>query len=82
MFHNKGTWDFTYQHKWVELNISQLGIMSIFELLNLSRTQRNFNEVNRIISLLWSIWESHNVVVLKNESYSSIGMVIRAKKGD
>ena len=51
---NKGTWNLAYQHKWIQLNIAQVGILSIFDLLTFTRTQANRNQSDCIIFLLWS----------------------------
>lgn len=79
-FITKETWDLAYQHKWIELNISPVGIMSILELFKFTRTETNLNQTARITSLMWSIWKSRNVVVFKNEIYNCIGTIIRATK--
>ena len=79
-FITKGTWDLAYQYKWIQSNIAEVGILSIFDFLTFTRTPTNSNQSDRSISLLWSIWKSRNVVVFNNEIYNSIGTIICAEK--
>ena len=68
------------QHRSIQSNISQFRIMSIIELLKFTRTQTDPNQIDRITSLMWSIWKGHNVVAFKNENFNSIGTIIHAEK--
>jgi len=42
-FFAKTTWDLAYQHKWIQISIVQVGILSIFDFLMFIRNHANSN---------------------------------------
>ena len=73
-------WRLANDHTWLKINIPLDYHHSVQDWLATLRLSTHLFKMDRLVSLLWSIWKSRNNAVFRKESSNPVITLIRAKR--
>ena len=78
----QGCWNLAISHNWINANLVFSPQLTVLQMLSTTCNARPNVHMDRIISLLWSIWKIRNGAVFRNTSPNPGLTLIRAKQAN